>query len=387
MENNGNPSEQPSPAPSRSFHDQQYREDEIDLVDIWRVLMRKWRWIAAITLISTIFSISYVLLAPRVYKAEAYILPPKQSDIEQLNVSVLSSREDKRSGIIELSSMTPDDVYNETLKDLQSLSVRRLFFDNYKLIDLLTSKKTGNFTDQKVFVKAFHQKLTVSRGKKDKSDFVTIALEGTNPQHIASWLNSFLHMVDGYTAERLVQNLYATVNAKKESAKNQINALRQVAKKRRLDRIAELEEALFVATQLGIKQRTNASSLPPTQREGNLELGVAVNTVETPLYLRGIRELQAEIEVLQKRKSDDPFIVPLRSLQEELSQLNQIQASTNQVKSFRLDQKAVAPETPIKPKRKLLVVLGAVLGLMLGFFAAFVINFIENARSKAGLGE
>jgi len=47
-----------------------------------------------------------------------------------------------------------------------------------------------------------------------------------------------------------------------------------------------------------------------------------------------------------------------------------------------VDQAAYPPESRIKPKRKLIVVLGFVLGLMLGIFGAFFSNFFENQRKE-----
>ena len=53
------------------------------------------------------------------------------------------------------------------------------------------------------------------------------------------------------------------------------------------------------------------------------------------------------------------------------------------VKTVRIDQAAFPPDERIKPKRKLIVVLGLMLGLMLGVFAAFFVNFIDNQKEGA----
>lgn len=109
---------------------------------------------------------------------------------------------------------------------------------------------------------------------------------------------------------------------------------------------------------------------------------ISVNTASTPLYHRGTRALQAEIAVLQNRKSDDAFISGLRDLQEELSRLRSIRIEEADINTMTVDQAAYPPTSRIKPKRKQIVVLGAVLGLMLGIFAAFFISFLENQRKE-----
>jgi uncharacterized protein involved in exopolysaccharide biosynthesis len=47
---------------------------------------------------------------------------------------------------------------------------------------------------------------------------------------------------------------------------------------------------------------------------------------------------------------------------------------------MNVNQVAYASEMRIKPKRKLIVVLGAVLGLLLGIFGAFFFNFLGNQK-------
>ena len=344
-------------------------DDEIDLVDIWRLLVKRWRWIGAITLTCTALAVAYALLAPRVFRAEAFVLPPLQADIEQLNVP-------------DVYGASVEDVYGETVNNLQSRAVRRLFFDEHGLLDLPRGRDGEDAGAQKVFSRDFHQRLTVTRGKKERSDFTTISLEGRDPERITFLLNSFLTTVNNYSVAALVKDLYFNVGAKKESIVKKIGALRQVAKDRRLDRVAQLQEALYVANQLGIEQRAVISSSAFSRAKANPAFGVIVNTADAPLYLRGTQALQAEIDMLRKRKNDDPFIDPLRDLQKDLSQLEEIQLDPAKVKAFRLDQPAVVPDDPIKPKRTLVVVLGVVLGLILGVLVAFLANLIETARRQ-----
>jgi LPS O-antigen subunit length determinant protein (WzzB/FepE family) len=104
--------------------------------------------------------------------------------------------------------------------------------------------------------------------------------------------------------------------------------------------------------------------------------------------LRGLQEKlkllehNRKIEQLKSRQNDDPFIKSLRDKENELARLASIDIDPATVKTARLDQAAFPPDKRIKPKRKLIVVLGFMLGLMLGVFAAFFVNFIENQREE-----
>lgn len=51
--------------------------------------------------------------------------------------------------------------------------------------------------------------------------------------------------------------------------------------------------------------------------------------------------------------------------------------------AFKVIDPAVAPQERIKPKRRLMVVLGGTVGLMLGVFLAFFLSFIKNQRQQS----
>lgn len=115
-------------------------------------------------------------------------------------------------------------------------------------------------------------------------------------------------------------------------------------------------------------------------------VGVTLNTVEEPLYTRGVRELSAEKEELEKRKNYEPFIAGFRDKQERLAQLDaglkQLQAAKAIAHAVTVDQPAIEAKRPVKPRRRLVLALSVVLGGMMGIFAAFVANYVEEQKRK-----
>ena len=105
--------------------------------------------------------------------------------------------------------------------------------------------------------------------------------------------------------------------------------------------------------------------------------------------LRGLEETlillenNRKVEQLKARSNDDAFISPLRDKEYELAWLESISINPLTVTTARVDQAAYPPKRPIKPRRKLIVVLGLMLGLMLGVFVAFFVNFIESQREES----
>ena len=64
-----------------------------------------------------------------------------------------------------------------------------------------------------------------------------------------------------------------------------------------------------------------------------------ISKSSTPLYYRGYRALNAEINILKNRKSDDPFISGLRDLQEKLVLLTSIKIETEGQHAVTVDQR------------------------------------------------
>ena len=151
----------------------------------------------------------------------------------------------------------------------------------------------------------------------------------------------------------------------------------------------------------------------------NSQIMTDMSNTSSQLYTRGYEALAAEISSLTKRTNDDPYINELRGLENQLKLLEynrkaeQLKNRTNDapfVKELRekentlaylstikidpatisvanQDRVAFPPENKIKPKRKLIVVLGLVLGLILGVIIAFFRNLQTKGEGQGVLSE
>ena len=147
-----------------------------------------------------------------------------------------------------------------------------------------------------------------------------------------------------------------------------------MAAQRRSDEITRLEESFRIAKALSIEDYSGASVVTNV----NIKEGL-VEPVSN--YNFGSKALSARLSELKNRKTDEPYITGIRELQEQLVLIKkQLLAVNDDFKVVRIDQQAYRPDSPIKPKKRLIVALGGVLGLMLGIFAAFFFNFVENNR-------
>lgn len=182
---------------------------------------------------------------------------------------------------------------------------------------------------------------------------------------------------------------------------DELTALRLELKNQRLNRLEKLNEAIYIATELGIKNPTilNSLSQDQQQRINSNVIRAEINSQnKDPLYFMGTRALLAEKEILSVRESDDfmnpriaqiykelellknnrriemllardnqkLFLESNAQIRSEIARINELKADLGNLRLVRVDQLAVEPVAPIRPKRLLVLALGLVLGLMAG---------------------
>ena len=78
-----------------SYNYPSFQNVEDDTMDLYEMLVTLWKnkWIViTITLVAALGSIIYVLNMPRIYKAQALLLPPKQKEFHIINLLDLQDK-------------------------------------------------------------------------------------------------------------------------------------------------------------------------------------------------------------------------------------------------------------------------------------------------------
>ncbi|MEP1596198.1 MAG: GNVR domain-containing protein, partial [Halieaceae bacterium] len=90
-----------------------------------------------------------------------------------------------------------------------------------------------------------------------------------------------------------------------------------------------------------------------------------------------------EIESLQARENFEPFVANAPVLREEISKLEGLLAQNyDDVSLMRVDQTAMVPTKPIKPRKSLIVAAAVVSGGMLGVLIALIRNAAAARRER-----
>lgn len=328
-------------------------EDEISLSDLWHFLVRQWKVIGAITGLSALGAVAYVLLATPIYEAQAAVKPPENKYVEVLNIS----------GISQISSA---DIFVKFTENLKSNSLRQQFVEeNPQFFPLRGSVPK------------------IRDGRKNGNDLVFVSLQGYEAKLLADWVNAFILWAERRTIGDFVDAAEVKIANQKKEIQKQLQIGRDFASQRRLDRIALLENQIAIARASKIfdRQLSGYSIVAEGQK-----FGETLETLQGPLYMRGVKELTAEKEGLKKRKNDEPFIPGFREKQEGLvkldADLKQLYAAGANAHAVAVDSPAIQNKTPVKPRRMRVLAMSVVLGGSIGILVAFVVNFVQQQKAK-----
>ena len=345
-------------------------EDEADLFEIVGKLWRQKFVIGAIASLGVICATLYVAFVTPIYEAKLFIHSPTQNDIAQLNYG--------RGGGSDLALLGVKDVYDVFQKNLQSESARYDYFHTVFLPSL--SLDQGSVSTSQLY-REFSKSLAISLAPKGSLVRYEIAVQDPDAGQAVSRVSGFVDLVAARAKDELLRNVQSDVVIKAENLEQQIAAAQEVARNQRTDQIVRLEEALAVARSIGLEA--------PLRTFRTLSGEGAVALDGSHAYMRGINALEAEIQNLQGRSSDDPFTINLRQQQAGLKLFRQLKIDPAAIAVYRQDGDIEHPQKPVKPKSAIIISLGGIMGLMLGMCIALVRDFVRrggfNARARSAL--
>ncbi|OAI83825.1 MULTISPECIES: LPS O-antigen chain length determinant protein WzzB [Pseudomonas] len=336
---------------------------EIDVIELLERLWHRKSLILGTALVVVLCAAAYAFLAPQVYQAKIFVRAPTQNDIANLNYG----RDDSQG----LRRLTVQGVYDIYLRNLLSESLRREFF---REVYLPTLGQSAIGVGPEELYNRYTRILQVAVVGKEAPVRYAITADLPDPQRAADWVVLYANMAGKNAKQEVLKDARSEVIVKAANLKQQIVAAREEAERRREDRIVQLQEALAVAQSIGLEK--------PPIISGTLSSEVSAGMDGSLTYMRGARALEAEIDNLQKRASDDPFISSLRAQQTSLAFYRTLEIAPETVSVYRLDGEVELPDEPIRPKRLLVMISGAVFGLLLGCILASVSHLVGVRASK-----
>jgi LPS O-antigen subunit length determinant protein (WzzB/FepE family) len=406
--------------------------DEIDLVALLYSLWEQKLLIALVTLLVSLGAGAYAFLATPEYQVQTMLRPASIKELDALNrtgvyeltpeqamqrVGAVLESYDSRLGFFRANQ----DLFEALRQPGRSLEQTFESFNQeaFKMVQP-DPKKTGNLSSYVGVQLTYPDDVN---GVSLVNGFVVYAIQ-LERDRISSDLKTViqnrLNQLElqiaaaraNYEAstEAKIARLIEADSLKRAKLQDELKALRQQLKAHRDNRITQLDEAIRIAKALGISKPTTPSALGEGERvlQGNV-IRTEVNNQQIPLYFMGSDALEAErnallqrrsddftepriaqiakelqllahnreIDVLNQRKNADLFLKDLAIWREEAARLRSLQVDVSDLKLVSIDQVAVEPVRPIKPKKALILALGVVLGGMLGLFIALLRNLMR----------
>ena len=135
---------------------------------------------------------------------------------------------------------------------------------------------------------------------------------------------------------------------------------------------------------LGEKLADKALAFASNEQERYQKLNKEIEALQNEIHLQKnlIKESETHgVKVKGKQKIFESLISQESKLLEIKQQIEQ---KLMDLKNRRVEilSSATLPDSPIKPKTRLIVALSAVVSIFVGIFLVFVIEFIKNAKSR-----
>ncbi|WGE48587.1 LPS O-antigen chain length determinant protein WzzB [Actinobacillus equuli] len=362
------------------------RDDEVDLIELIRILWARKFTIIFVTLLFTALSAVYAFTAKEKWTSQAEVVSPRVTDISEY----LSLR--KEYNLIVGSEFNANDVRNELYelfsRYVLSYDEAESFFkttEAYKklaeteneasLQNSVTEFATGLLKVTKPDVKkdpnALGSKIAVSydtavSSQKMLNDFI---------QHVSETSFKFSKNEFIYWVKERIFNL----NYEKELIEQNQEIQRKV-------QVQNLEKALEMAKKAGIKEYSSAFS--STGSVANF----AVSDTKIPLsdskladgvylFMLGEKNLQAQLDVV--RTKEIVYSPRYYQIQEQLFKLNlllpKVEKVTSQTYSY-----VSSPNYPIikdAPKKGVILVMGFLVGLILSSIIISILALVKNKNN------
>lgn len=411
-------------------------DDEIDLIELCKNLWCEKITIVTCTAIVTLIGALYLLTTKPIYEATVQIQAPTAGELQTINNTRLISVEPGQA-LNELIYVVESNKFKYQLIDQIRQDLTELKGIPENKLDTLISNPTFYKINYPTVKNKYHTapkfhalSITGLNGTLAAEIAGTI-ISTASKKLIEKWREEFTLLKESALEDKNAELAITTLNAKEQredtirrlreetqlnikNLEDKINSRKNYILKNRENQVIELQQALEIAEKLNIQQPSTLNSMSNQAKASKqISVNTDIHNEEAPLYLRGTSLLKAEldsirqlpknlfldsdlikletdlqavrqnreIEILNARESDAAFVPRLQELKEDIRQL-----TDTQFPQVNIDFKAspaIAPQSPIKPRKVLILAVSIILGGMLGLFVAIGRITVRNAAKRA----
>jgi len=408
------------------------------LFELFSSLVQQWRWVAGITVIGMLLSITIALLIPKQYEVSTQVAVPNAADV----AAVIMRGYGKQ---------TTKSLFVEYYQNLNSAEELYKFIKADGWFEKLYPEKAKGISEAGMFSSLSDNLfITVLAPFKEKGEanspapsLLAITLWSKDEQVAANFLNDYVMKANSRVLEKLRLNGQLSRDFEVEKIYSEIALLRNNARKVRLlaiqkqesgneEKIKELLQAIDLLTDkfdldtqselLGLKEALRLAQVMKVKTPKTIESFAKSNVTRADInittksredlflmgadylegrikiiesrqnktpYIKEISIFQKQIEearndiklaALKARKNDDPYIIELPALFGELDKLEALTFDFSNAKLYRLNKKASIDGKAEKPKRGLIVVVGSILAFFIAVFVALIMGVVKQRK-------
>jgi capsular polysaccharide biosynthesis protein len=331
-----------------------YHEDEIELIDILRII---WKWkylIIGGTVVCAVAAIVISLNMLKIYRIETVIRP-----------GILSIGEEG------------DKIYIDTPENIKAL-VETGIFDN-EILNSFGKPSMDNIP------KILEFKITIPKN----SSAIKVGYETSHIEQgieILSLLGKFLTEEYRNLVKYYQNELDRDINIKKAEIQN-TTAIKQSneSKIKNIERrIDELETEIVVINEntAGLNKERNKFLSKNKDESSILSVLLYSNTIQQNLQLANdykdeINKYKLEKETELQENSKHEI-----ELQRLLAETDNLEFKKNSIQNIQVIRRPTSSAFPVKPEKKLIVVLATIAGLFFMVFLSFFLEYITKNRKQ-----
>jgi uncharacterized protein involved in exopolysaccharide biosynthesis len=188
-------------------------DDELDLLELIRTLLRSWKLIVCITTLCTGLAVAYALLAQEVFKAEILLAPVQEKE------AGISSSLTQFGGLAAMAgvSIPSDSSVEQVVATLNSRRFLRLFIEKKNLLTVLYEEMwddekqvwlVESSDDEPTILDAIttFQKGVLSVVEDKKSGLITLSVSWKDSQVAAEWANDLIKQLNEQLREQAIRD-------------------------------------------------------------------------------------------------------------------------------------------------------------------------------------
>lgn len=361
----------------------QKHNNEIDLIEIIRVLWDKKWWIVLTTFVTTLLAVIYAFTAKEQWTSKATVIAPKVADMG----SYLALRSEY-ANILNIKDFTSqnivDNLFNNFKTTLFSSNVKKEFLEQSEWFKQYSSEYSED-KKQRLLAENIENNFTaiIPDLKKDPNALgVNVSFSAEKPMDAQKVLEEYISFVNKSVLSEDQIDFLADINIAIDNLVLQQDKIQRDTESTRQVQIENLKNALDIAKSAEIKEysKTAGNISIPQVNLGDAQIPFTDSKLSdgTYLFMLGEKYLQAQVDILTRNKIVYP--VSFYTIEKQVSLLKDLSKKAGGNSSESGFYYLNSPDYPInkdKPKKGFILIIGFLAGLLLSSLVIIVNKLVK----------